>query len=183
MTGKIQHRFLNESRSPIPMGGAATFACVCGRRGTRAAIERHIAESSGSDDSGVIDYAIEASLSNNADDDFGGGNTKAHYLPVEPRAPAPLFDVDVDVDTPTPSVSPPPPSISAEGSCPICRAGLQVADLPEIAAWTCGHWIRKRTQSIAASFQAMLRSAFEAGVTAAESGEAFESWYQREVLR
>jgi hypothetical protein len=39
------------------------------------------------------------------------------------------------------------------------------------------------TRTIAESFQDMLRQAFAAGVAAATSGEAFESWYQREILR
>jgi hypothetical protein len=32
-------------------------------------------------------------------------------------------------------------------------------------------------------FQDMLRQAFDAGIAAATSGETFEAWYQREVLR
>jgi hypothetical protein len=67
--------------------------------------------------------------------------------------------------------------------CPICQIGAQVTDLPEIAAWSCGHWTRKKPQSIAESFQDMLRATFQAGVAAATSGETFETWYQREVLR
>jgi hypothetical protein len=38
-------------------------------------------------------------------------------------------------------------------------------------------------RSIAESFQDMLRQTFAAGVAAAASGEAFESWYQRKILR
>jgi len=112
------------------MGTSAMYACVCGRRGTREAIELHIAGADATGDG----------------DDFGG-DTQAHYLPVEPREPAPTF-----ADMPTPPELPPPP----------------IAELP---------------RPIAESFQDMLRQAFEAGVTAATSGELFESWYQREVLR
>lgn len=39
------------------------------------------------------------------------------------------------------------------------------------------------TTSIAEAFQTMLRDAFQAGLDAAASGETFEIWYQREVLR
>jgi hypothetical protein len=90
------------------------------------------------------------------DDDFGGGNTKAHYLPIEPRTPAPA------------TVPPPwsPPSESSEEILEIAQA----VDPP-------------RSRSIAESFQDMLRQTFTAGAAAALSGETFETWYQREVLR
>ena len=70
-----------------------------------------------------------------------------------------------------------------EEACPTCGSLDQIADLPEIAAWSCGHWIRRRPASIAEAFQDMLRGAFQAGLAAATSGETFETWYQREVLR
>jgi hypothetical protein len=40
-----------------------------------------------------------------------------------------------------------------------------------------------RSQSIAESFQDMLRQAFTAGLAAAQTAETFETWYQREILR
>jgi hypothetical protein len=70
-----------------------------------------------------------------------------------------------------------------EEACPTCGSIDQIADLPEIAAWSCGHWIRRRPASIAEAFQDMLRGAFQAGLAAATSGDLFEIWYQREVLR
>ena len=97
------------------------------------------------------------------------------YVPVEPREPAPAMP---DTDSPTP-----PNALPAIDVCPICQNGVQVADLPEIAAWSCGHWLRRTPLPIAESFQDMLRTAFQAGVAAAASGDAFETWYQREVLR
>ena len=137
------------------------------------------------------------------DEDFGG-DTKAHYLPAEPRQPAPAalpcrrlwgclaplnsaglctlhFKSQLEGDPPSvPELPPPPPGPSQP--CPLCEFGVSITDLPEIAVWSCGHWIKKRSRSIAESFQDMLRSAYQAGVTAATNGETFESWYQREVL-
>lgn len=77
---------------------------------------------------------------------------------------------------------PPPPSPHTT-ACPTCSLGARIAELPEISAWSCGHWIRKQPPSIAESFQEMLRIAFLAGVSASTSGETFERWYQREVLQ
>jgi hypothetical protein len=91
------------------------------------------------------------------DADFGGGDTKAHYLPIEPRKPA------------APSV--PPPLAPPSGSVPTKMSEIApIVDPP-------------RSHSIAESFQDMLRQAFLAGAAAAQSGETFETWYQREVLR
>jgi hypothetical protein len=156
----VKHRFINDGISPIPMGASAEYTCICGKRGTRSAIERHIAESAVDQDDEVT--AIP-------DDDFGGGNTKAYYFPVEPRGPAPLYSDDDD------SVLPPPP--------PVVGATDDATTLPPPFA------AKKPTQAppvarpIAELFQDMLRTAFEAGVTAGKSGEAFETWYQREVLQ
>lgn len=164
-----RHRLINDGALPIPMGATAEYACVCGRRGTRAAIERHVAESETvREPRGVV---VERR------DDFGG-DTQAHYVPLPPREPAP--STFSDADTNVFHLSPPP---EREDLCPICQAGDVVADLPEIAAWSCGHWIRKMPRPIAEAFQDMLRLAYQAGVAAATSGEIFESWYQREVLQ
>jgi len=91
------------------------------------------------------------------EDDGFGGDTKAHYLPIEPRKPA------------APSV--PPPLAPPSGSVPTKMSEIApIVDPP-------------RSHSIAESFQDMLRQAFLAGAAAAQSGETFETWYQREVLR
>ena len=184
-----QHRFINDGRSPIPMGGTAEYACVCGKRGTYAAVERHVAASAAGDES-TSEAAPTAPYDQIVDnDDFGGGDTKAHYLPNEPRRPAltgeapPLRRPDRPT---TPEPLPPHPTTSAAeaaGECPICGVGEPACDLPEITAWSCGHWIHKRPRSIAESFQDMLRSAFQAGTAATTTGESFETWYQREVLQ
>lgn len=178
-----KHRFLNEGRSPIPMGSDAKFACACGRTGTRSAIEQHIAERAEAARmeadrqerqeawSTITSHAVPA-------DDYGGGGTKANYLPMQPRQPAsPTFS-----DLPTPPELPPPPA-STPDRCPTCQEGLPIADLPEIAAWSCGHWLRKASRPIAEAFQDMLRRAFHAGVAAVVSDETFEDWYQREVMQ
>ena len=178
-----RHRFINDGRSPIPMGGTAEYACVCGKRGTHAAIERHIADNSVHDDQDARDAAPTATYKQLGDssDDFGGGDTKAHYLPMEPRAPAPpTFN---ETDSITLTELPPPPSSAVDEMCRLCGAGAPIADLPEITAWSCGHWIRKRPRSIAELFQDMLRSAFQAGAAATTAGESFETWYEREVLQ
>lgn len=169
-----RHRFINDGRSPIPMGGAAEFACICGRRGSRAAVELHIAEAVAAES--LARATMEAVQ---IDDDFDGGDTKAHYLPMEPREPATSAFGE---DTPTPTELPPPPR-GTEPSCQLCGEGVTMLDLPEIVAWSCGHWIQKRPRSIAESFQEMLRSAYKAGAAAAATGEPFETWYQREVLQ
>jgi hypothetical protein len=170
-----RHRLLNDGVSPIPMGATAEYACVCGRRGTRADIEHHVAQA-----------VEERSRENDTDvtiggggDDFGG-DTKAHYLPVTPRRPARASAPPTFTDAPSAPELPPPPRSHV---CPLCEVGTPLADLPEIAAWSCGHWIRKTPRPIAEAFQDMLRSAYQAGVLSATSGEPFESWYQREVLQ
>jgi|ERR1700674_169153 len=88
------------------------------------------------------------------DDDFSGGDTKAHYLPIAPRTPAPATI---------------PPSLPPDASEEILEIA-QAVDPP-------------RSRSIAEAFQDMLRQSFAAGAAAAKSGELFETWYQREVLR
>lgn len=91
-------------------------------------------------------------------DDFLGGDTKAHYFPHEPRRPAPTGESPPLTRPDTPDPLPPAP-------------------MPATDAWPAG------TYPIAELFQSMLRLAFEAGGAAASSGESFETWYQREVLR
>lgn len=175
-----KHRFINDGRSPIPMGSDARYACVCGKTGTREAIDQHVAERAAADRAETDHQEAWRSLTSPAvpiDADIGG-DTKAHYLPMQPREPAaPMF-----AELPTPPELPPPPP-PPPTPCPHCQLGDPIAELPEIFAWSCGHWIRRKVQPIAEAFQDMLRSAYQAGVAAATSGESFESWYQREVLR
>ena len=177
-----RHRFINDGRSPIPMGGAVEYACVCGKRGAHEVIERHIAESSALDDREAQDAAVTAPYDQLIDssDDFGGGNTKAHYLPMEPREPAPTTFVEEDSITPPER---PPPRAVVEEMCRLCGSGASIIDLPEITVWSCGHWLHKRPRSIAELFQEMLRAAFQAGAVSTTTGESFETWYQREVLQ
>ena len=173
------HRFINDGRSAIPMGATAEYGCICGKRGTHQAIAFHIADMERPHRSAA------------PTDEFGGGDTMAHYLPHEPRKPAPTGEslLLARPERPdralTPEPLPPLPSTqtSIVGACPQCRVGKTTCDLPEIAAWSCGHWIRKHPRSIAEAFQDMLRSAFEAGAVSTTTGESFEIWYQREVLQ
>ncbi len=176
-----RHRFINEGVSPIPMEAGAEFACVCGKRGSRDTIAEHIVESSSHDVDPQNVTGRYATVDESAD--FGGGNTKANYLPIAPRKPAPPSTPPTfgETDAQTPPDLPPLPTPGE--LCPLCQAGEIVVDLPEIAAWSCAHWIRKKPRPIAEAFQDMLRRAYQAGIVAAASGETFESWYQREVLQ
>lgn len=172
----IRHRFINDGRSPIPMGASAEYVCVCGKRGTHAVIERHIATEN---DRTAVPTAPYGTI----DSDEFGGDTKANYFPHEPRRPAPTGEA-LPLERPsTPDPLPPPPSTAVINTCPRCGIGQSACDLPEIGAWSCGHWIEKQPRSIAELFQDMLRSAFQAGAAATMAGESFETWYQREVLR
>ena len=164
-----RHRFINDARSPIPMGSTADYTCTCGKRGTYETIERHITESN------LPAYARDVRESDGAptaphnqlfdqviERDHFGGDTMAHYLPNEPRKPAPTGESQplTRPNRPgTPEPLPPPPSIaSADG-------------------------LENRPRSIAELFQDMLRSAFQAGTAAITTGDSFETWYQREVLQ
>lgn len=170
-----RHRFINDGRSPFPMGAVAEYMCICGKRGTYEAIESHIAERTAIDDSDAIVV----------DGDNFGGDTMANYLPNAPRKPAPTEESPPlrRPDT-LESLPPPPPAAAATNdACPLCGTGSPACDLPEIAAWSCGHWIRRRTRSIAEAFQDMLRIAYQAGAASAATGEPFETWYEREILQ
>lgn len=150
----IQHRFLNDGRSPIPMGSTAEYTCLCGKRGTYEFIERHITENN------VPIYARESDAAPTApygqviaSDDFGG-DTMAHYLPHEPRKPA-----------------------STGEALPLQRSATPEPLLPIPTSAV------ERPRSIAELFQDMLRAAYQAGAVSESSGETFETWYQREVLQ
>jgi hypothetical protein len=96
-----------------------------------------------------VEVEVEMEVAVESVDDVSSGETKAYYLPIEPRRPAPPTRPPfAEASAPTPTTSTTP-----------------------------------KARSIAEMFQDMLRQAFEAGIAAADSGEAFESWYQREVLR
>lgn len=170
-----RHRFINDGRSPIPMGAAAEYTCVCGKRGSYAAIERHINVENDREAVPTAPYEV--------DSDSFGGNTKANYFPHEPRRPAPTGESPPLPRPGTPEPLPPPPAVAVISTCPRCGIGQSVCDLAEICVWSCGHWIEKHSRSIAELFQDMLRSAFQAGAAATMDGESFETWYQREVLR
>ena len=175
-----QHRFINDGRSPIPMDGTAEYACVCGKSGTHAAIERHIADNAVHDDHDARDAGPTAPYKQLVDSS-DGGDTQVHYLPMEPREPA-LSPFNAE-DSITPTELPPPPGSAIDELCRLCGTGAAIADLPEITVWSCGHWIHKRPRSIAELFQDMLRLAFQAGAASTTTGESFETWYQREVLQ
>ena len=148
-----RHRFSNEGRSPLPMESTAEYTCVCGKHGTYEVIERHIAEYSASDESGR-EAVPTAPYGQVVDSDTIVGDTMVHYLPNEPRTPAPIGESPPLQRPATPEPLPPPPSTS-------------VVD----------------ERSIAELFQDMLWAAYQAGATSASSGETFETWYEREVLR
>ena len=155
-----RHRFINDGRSPIPMGSTAEYTCVCGKRGTYEALERHVVESNlpsyARDESDGAPTAPHNQLFDDVIESGGfGGDTMAHYLPIEPRKPAPTGESPPLPRPGTPEPLPPPPSISAGD----------------------------RPRSIAELFQDMLRSAFQAGTASTTTGESFETWYQREVLQ
>ena len=82
----MSHRFINDGRSPIPMGATAAYACACGKRGSYAVIEKHIAEAAQHD--ARSDALRPGPYDHLKIDDFGG-DTEANYLPIEPRRPAP----------------------------------------------------------------------------------------------
>jgi len=135
------------------MGSTARYACVCGATGSREAIARHIAES----EPNAIDEGAIVRSRLDTDDGFGG-DTMAHYLPAEPRRPAPPTPAPPtfpEADPPSIPELPPPPNLF---------------EVP-------------RPSAIAELFQDMLRTAYQAGVASATSGETFENWYQREVLQ
>ena len=128
----IQHRFLNEGRSPIPMGPTAEYACVCGRRGTYAVIERHIAENAARD----RDAVPTAPYAQVTDDDEFGGDTMAHYLPIEPRKPAPTGETPPLQRPVTPEPSDPYQMSSSTGKAPTeadiaWLKGVATVDEPE----------------------------------------------------
>ena len=138
------------------MGSTAEYTCVCGRRGTYEAVERHITEQNLPSYASESEATPTAPYAQVAESDGLGGDTMAHYLPIEPREPAPTAE-SLPLQRPTPDPLPPPPSTETSAD--------------------------PRPRSIAELFQDMLRSAFQAGEVSTTTGETFETWYQREVLK
>lgn len=148
-----------------PVGQAA---CICGRHGNREEILLHIMHHL-EDGSPVI-----------VSDDFGGGDTKAHYVPTAPRRPAtrpPCRDREC--------LAP----LNTAGACAVHFAesmspdALDLLTEPDPALTPVPDASSRKIPSIAEAFQSMLRSAYLAGSAGAAIGETFETWYQREVLR
>ena len=73
------------------------YTCVCGKRGPYTVIERHIAEYAASEK----EYAATATYGQLVDSD---DDTIAHYLPNEPRRPAPIGESDPLPPIPTSAV-------------------------------------------------------------------------------
>ncbi len=165
------------------MGAAADYTCVCGKRGSYDMIEKHILEAGREPDVSDTSDAIPVVPYDQIEIDAFGGDTKANYLPSELRRPAPTGESPPLPRPGTPEPLPPPPVVIREDACPICGNVKSICTLPEISVWACGHWILKRQRSIAEAFQDMLRIAYQAGAASASTGEAFEIWYQREVLQ
>ena len=110
-----------------------------------------------------------------AEDDFGGGDTKAHYTPVAPRPPA--YPIDPDIDALLEAHG-----IPADPLREINAARGFPAATPPTAC----------QPSIAEMFQEQLRRAYVAGVQHGSDADdlrdaaneaAFQQWYAREVLR
>ena len=168
----IRHRFVATSVTPVALGNPPEFWCVCGMSGTYAAIELHVAQCA-AQERALDDTAIVRNAP--TDDDFGGGATKAHYLPNAPREPAPFFLLPC---RPRGCLAP----LNSAGTCTVHNlAGEPEREsAPELPPPPPNP---ARAHSIAESFQDMLRQAFEAGRASNQVGETFETWYQREVLR
>ena len=167
---------------------ATEFACTCGARGSYEAVLRHVASSAAADLSPSLrsqgfpqkvvgeitqgtpseDYASVSVSVPSEDDDFGGGITKAHYLPNEPKRPAPPAHRDTEGA---------PSYIEPERTS---APGHHVKPSPEEHSRSGAD---ESQRSIAEAFQDMLRVAYQAGAASAATGESFETWYQREVLR
>jgi hypothetical protein len=158
-------------------GGSTTeFACSCGVRGAYEDVLRHVAASAAADlppslrsqgfPQRIVGVGQRVSVDDDAaipasGDDFGGGSTKAHYLPNEPKRPALAV----------------PPEV-AEGAAP-SYIEPELTSAPVHSRSSPSEPLR----SIAEAFQDMLRVAYQAGAASAATGESFETWYQREVLR
>ena len=179
------------------------FTCVCGVRGTYAEVARHIidelplqrgapeiepepslvsrgfpsalARDDAATRAAIERYAAVAGKGVPTDDgsDFGG-DTQAHYLPIEPRVPA--LPALPDVVEPLCRLRGCLAPLSSDGACVVHSIGTSNFTEPGQPQPP------PRPRAIAELFQDMLRQAFSAGVAAAASGEAFEQWYAREVL-
>jgi hypothetical protein len=109
---QVKHRLVTEGARPF--ASRDVYSCVCGRRGSYVTITTHVATI-------------------NRDRDNLEEDTKAHYVPIEPRTPA--------------APTPPPPMSRAD-------IDAEATELPPPPS---------RATSIAEAFQNMLRQAFTAG--------------------
>jgi hypothetical protein len=132
-------------------------------------IERHIAERNAVDDH--FDEQIVPNAAPIASDDFGSGDTRVNYLPNEPREPA----TSASPCRARGCLAP----LNSSGICTVHFADAERTSAPDLPPPPS----RECPPSIAELFQDMLRQAFTAGLAAAQSAEAFETWYQREVLQ
>ena len=194
-------------------GGSTTeFACTCGVRGTYERVLRHVTASTPAEltpslrSQGFLqrivgeitqcapddDYASVTVSSVPVDnDDFGGGNTKAHYLPNEPKRPAlpalPEVVEPISHDVAwgaTPSyIEPEQTSAPVQPSHHVEQTAVAQPEGHSRSNDNAADPAPVPTRSIAEAFQDMLRVAYQAGAASAATGETFETWYQWEVLR
>jgi hypothetical protein len=115
------------------------YSCVCGARSdTFAVIERHMQERA-LDDTAIV-------RNTPTDEDFGGA-TKAHYLPNEPREPAPFFrEAAPDRDS-VPELPPPPspsrPRSIAESFQDMLRQAFEAGRASNQAGETFETWYQR----------------------------------------
>ena len=189
-------------------GGSTTeFACACGVRGTYEDVLRHVTASTAAElspslrshgfpqriASEVVQHApgddcalvAASSVPSSDGDDFGGGDTKAHYLQNEPKRPAlPALPEVVEPLSNDVAWGATPSYIEPEQtSAPVHPSPLVEPEVSQPQGRTAPDPAPAPSRSIAEAFQDMLRVAYQAGAAAAATGEAFETWYQREVLR
>lgn len=117
------------------------------------------------------------------DDDFGGGDTKAHYTPVTPRSPA----VPLVLGCCTKCGS----QYHFTHQHDECVEAIRTAVAGEPVAFRAVALMEQT--SVAEMFQEMLRRAFSGGVLYAVAHphgddpggfeSAFQEWYAREVLK
>lgn len=154
------------------------FRCSCGMSGTETELAEHLAIVSLAQKHSVA--PVERELDSRGfpprvaapldPPNYEGGDTQVHYLPSPPRAPAP--PVPEAEDTQPPPLPPTPPVPPGDESV---REGADT--------WPRGHEVAAPSRSIAEAFQDMLRIAYQAGAASTTTGEIFETWYQRVVLR
>jgi hypothetical protein len=121
------------------------------------------------------------------DDDDYSGDTKAHYMPNEPRPPAGTVpprvgEVDEIAEIGALFAQTNPLAVEEEEIAPLPREPIvnRAATAPSAAA---PQLLQLPQLPIPEMFQAMLWRAFRAGALLGEpTYEAFARWYEREVL-